>query len=208
MASTPLHSTLVDLLGALRATHWHSWTTHWKCAGASFYGTHLLFQRIYSGDGGGPDIDTQTDGLAERMVALYSPSGVDEIAVQECVLKHLKSIKGQDPIQGALNLELQILKLGSKAAALTVKLPPQYSVGLDNFLRELVDARSTVVYLLQQRRGQSPDPSEFGLVESFQPSQTQISMASIAGMGAMALAAYLYYRHLNAEPAPAPKSLW
>jgi DNA-binding ferritin-like protein len=71
MSHTPLHGTLVDLLGALRAVHWHAWTTHWKCSGDSFYGTHLLFQRIYAGDGGGPNLEAQTDGLGERMVALY-----------------------------------------------------------------------------------------------------------------------------------------
>jgi hypothetical protein len=67
--------------------------------------------------------------------------------------------------------------------------------------------------LLQQRLGQSPSPSEFGLVENFEPVEesltaAQKSMLSIAGMGVMGLAAYLYYKHLNAQPVPAPKSLW
>ena len=162
MARTPLHATLTELLAALRSVTWHAWTKHWKTTGSDFYSDHLLFQRVYSGDGGGPNIEAQTDGLGERMVALYGPSGVDEIEVQELVLKHLKSIRNQDPIQGALSLETQILNLGAKAAKLTTHLPPQYSIGLDNFIRELVDARSTVVYLLQQRLSQSPNPNSYG----------------------------------------------
>ena len=157
---TPLHRTLIELLATLRAIQWHAWTTHWKTSGPEFYGDHLLYQRIYEGSGGGPDIAAQTDGLGERIVALYSPKGMDAVAVQSRTLEVLKGISGKTPVEGALCLEMCALKLGAAAAGLTSKLPPQYSVNLDNFLRSLVDERSTVVYLLQQRMGTSP--TEFG----------------------------------------------
>lgn len=188
---TLLHTTLCELLAVLRGIHWHAWTTHWKTSGPDFYGDHLLFQRIYestSEDGGGPDISAETDGLGERIVALYGPSGIDAVRVQERALAHLKGIVGQDPIQGALALEKEALRLGAKAAGLTVNLPPEYSVNLDNYLRSLVDERSTVIYLLQQRLGHSPNPSEFGTLLSIPSSPS----ASNLFIGALLLGALGY----------------
>ena len=148
--STLRHS-LTDLLATLRAIHWHSWVTHWKAKGGDSYSDHLLFQRIYSGDGGGPKIDDQIDGLGERMIALFGNDSVDGIEVAKRATKIHQGVKGLGMVAGALELEKEALSRATRVADLVAKGPPALRVGLDNFVRELADARSTVIYLLKQR---------------------------------------------------------
>ena len=41
---------LCDLLACFQALRMTYHTSHWQARGASFYGDHLLFQRLYLGD--------------------------------------------------------------------------------------------------------------------------------------------------------------
>ena len=146
-----IQSTLIDLLATLRAIQWHAWNTHWKAQGGDAYSDHLLFQRIYTGDGGGPKIDDQIDGLGERIIALFGNDAVDGVEIGRKATAIHSKIKGVGMVAGALKLEQKALKLASKAADQAAKGADAIRISLDNFVRELADARSTVVYLLQQR---------------------------------------------------------
>jgi len=140
-----MHNDLTTLLATLRAVHWHSWNAHWNSTGPQFFADHQLFERIYAGE---PKIIDQTDGLAERMVGLGFT--VDEFQVDRRAGDILAEVKGVSPIEGALVLE----KLFVKTAGRALPKLSGYSgkaVTLDNYLRTLVDDRSTVTYLLQQR---------------------------------------------------------
>jgi DNA-binding ferritin-like protein len=148
---SPLRQNLTDLLATLRAIHWHAWNTHWKSKGGDSYSDHLLFQRIYEGSGGGPKIEDQIDGLGERMIALFGNDAVDGINISKKATRIHEGIKGLGMVAGALKLEKEALAQAARIADAVVKGPADLRIGLDNFVRELADARSTVVYLLQQR---------------------------------------------------------
>ena len=146
-----LRQNLTDLLATLTAIRWHAWVKHWKSQGGDFYSDHLLFQRIYEGSGGGPKIDDQIDGLGERIIALFGNDAVDGVEVSAKATRIHEGIKGLGMVAGALKLEKEALDRSAQIADAVAKGPAALRIGLDNFVRELADARSTVVYLLQQR---------------------------------------------------------
>ena len=148
MSHTPLHAALFEILALLRTVHWNAWVTHWKSAGSDSYSDHLLFQRLYTGDGGGPDIENEIDALGERTIALYGQSGVDLVAIQRRSAVLLDNVHALPSIERALKLEAILLLELVKA----VRLCEKTDIALDNFLRTVAEERSTVVYLLQQRR--------------------------------------------------------
>lgn len=146
-----LRHTLTDLLANLRAIHWHAWNTHWKAQGGDSYSDHLLFQRIYAGDGGGPKIEDQIDGLGERIIALFGNRSVDGVAISRKAADIHQRIQDMGRVAGALALEKEALQRVAAVADQVEKGPAELRVSLDNFVRELADSRSTVIYLLQQR---------------------------------------------------------
>jgi hypothetical protein len=189
--SSPLRQTLTDLLATLRAIRWHSWVTHWKAQGGDAYSDHLLFQRIYSGEGGGPKIDDQIDGLGERVIALFGNAAIDGATVAEKATRIHRSIKGLGRIAGALKLEQSALQEAASAADLVAKGSPALRIGLDNFVRELADARSTVIYLLQQRLKGGSD--SYGGLKPGSTAASVIPLAPYALGGALLGAAVANY---------------
>jgi DNA-binding ferritin-like protein len=160
-----LSQNLINLLATLRAIRWHAWNTHWKAKGLTAYSDHLLFQRIYSGDGGGPKIDDQIDGLGERIIALFGNDAVDGVEVSKRANRIHQGVEGLGMIAGALELEQEALKAAATVAEKVSQGPAELRISLDNFVRELADARSTVIYLLQQRlKGGSDSYGELDLV--------------------------------------------
>ena len=114
------------------------------------YADHLLFQRIYSGDGGGPNIDNEIDGLGERLIGLYGQDAVDPAEVSRqtdvFVTESLKENKG-DMLKSLALIEWSL----SVAILSAVKQLGPNEMIMDNFLRTVADERSTVAYLLNQR---------------------------------------------------------
>lgn len=141
---------LVSILAQLRAIKWLSWSAHWKAKGTMSYADHLLFQRIYSGDGGGPNIDNEIDGLGERLIGLYGQDAVDPAEVSRqtdvFVTESLKENKG-DMLKSLALIEWSL----SVAILSAVKQLGPNEMIMDNFLRTVADERSTVAYLLNQR---------------------------------------------------------
>jgi DNA-binding ferritin-like protein len=137
---------LTDVLAALRALHWSHWTTHWQVSGKSFYGDHLLFERLYSD----PIVD-EIDGTAERIVAYVGPSAVsagnimsrsqafvDAWATESCPYR--RALKAEKDTQASIKLAYEALKKSG-----------QITLGLDDWLMGLASAHDTNVYLIQQR---------------------------------------------------------
>lgn len=137
---------LVDLLALLRALHWSHWTTHWQAHGKSFYGDHLLFERLYT-----DPIVAEIDGTAERIVAYVGPDAVDASAVGRRSQEHLdvwaavecpyrRALEAEQDLQGQLRLVYEGLKQRD-----------ELTLGLDDWLMAMASAHDTNVYLLQQR---------------------------------------------------------
>ena len=146
---------LQNLLAHLRALRWHYQTVHWTAGGPTFYGDHLLFQRLYAGDQGGPDIGESIDALGERMVAYLGPDSVADAAIVplfQAAIPH----NPRTPIEGALALEQatqQAVSIGYRSLEQAGTL----SLGLDDFLMALANARDTALYLLQRRLAADPN---------------------------------------------------
>jgi len=143
-------SLLQDLLAKLRVLRWHYHTTHWRVRGESFYGDHLLFERLYAGDT--PSVDDQIDALAEKMVAYYGRDVVSSQAVwPEATAFMQSSLQTSDcPYEQALTMENEVQKSIQKAYS-AMKDDGSMTLGMDDFLMALANERETPIYLLQQR---------------------------------------------------------
>jgi DNA-binding ferritin-like protein len=141
---------LQDLLAKLRVLRWHYHTTHWRVRGESFYGDHLLFERLYAGDT--PSVDDQIDALAEKMVAYYGRDVVSSQAVwPEATAFMQSSLQSSDcPYKQALVMENEVQKSIQKAYS-AMKEDGSMTLGMDDFLMALANERETPIYLLQQR---------------------------------------------------------
>lgn len=143
---------LQQLLGALRALQWMHHTKHWRTSGPNSYGDHLLFQRLYEA-GGDPDIAKQIDGLGEKLVAYAGSESVRDELIWGHATNFISTHKaepGVTPAELALRSERSVQVL-IRAAYDELKRSNELSLGLDDFLMALADARDTAIYLLQQR---------------------------------------------------------
>lgn len=145
---------LAYLLAGLRALYMVHQTAHWQTRGQSYYGDHLLFQRIYE------ESLVGIDGVAERLIGLTGdPQQVCLCAQIKIIHSLIEMVHGDGPsvavspeelVQRSLLGETTLLggidKLKQKieeAGALTE--------GLDDLLQGIASKHEEFVYLLKQR---------------------------------------------------------
>jgi hypothetical protein len=147
---------LQALLGKLRALRWHYHTTHWRVKGESFYGDHLLFERLYAGssddDDDGVTMDDQIDTLAEKMVATYGRDSVLTQIIWPGSTHFIEAgLRSSDcPFRQSIYLE-EALQSSIRSTYDTLKAEGKLSLGMDDFLMGLASERETALYLLRQR---------------------------------------------------------
>jgi DNA-binding ferritin-like protein len=148
-------STYQDLLATLRALQWMAWSKHWTAGGPSFYGDHLLLQRLYAGEEGGPDINAQIDALGEKMVAYFGVGAVAPTSIEARVNQLIGEVEqqGAGPFEALLALEEHVQKLTRAAYRANQAAGEQFSLGFDDLLMSLANERETAVYLLKRRLG-------------------------------------------------------
>lgn len=143
-----------NVLAHLRAIHWIAWTAHWVASGPNYYGDHLLLRRLYSGDGGGPDIEAAIDTLGEKMVSHFGVDSVNPSVLgakaQSLVQQAAEGTTGR--FQALLVLE-QSLQHAIRAAWKANQSSAAMSLGVDDYLMGLANERETAIYLLQRRVG-------------------------------------------------------
>lgn len=142
-----------NILAYLRALQWGYTTAHWQTKGPQFYGDHLLFERLYTGKKGGPNIAEEMDSYAERLVSLFGPSIVDPAAIEHKVhllTERARRLRGKQMLLYLLALE-EYLQKEITYAWKHNQNSPQMSLGLDDELASLANERMTAIYLLQQR---------------------------------------------------------
>ena len=148
------------LLADLRALHLHYHSAHWQAQGPNSYGDHLLFERFYSGSGGGPDVQGQIDQLAEWMVASYGGLVVDGVRLVRMTEVALSPYAGgrHGPVEVGLALERSVQDRIDK---LREKLSGQraLSSGIDDLFAGIAGERQAAIYLLQQRGAPAPQGS-------------------------------------------------
>lgn len=142
------------VLAYLRALQWVAWTTHWTVKGPSFYGDHLLLQRLYEGKKGGPNINDEIDGLGERMVAYFGPQSVHPAKINKLTQELIDPVsQAGDRITSLIHLEVGLQSAIRKAWSANQSSGEEMSLGLDDFLMGLANERDTAKYLLKQRLG-------------------------------------------------------
>ena len=132
------------VLSCLRAQYWSYQQSHWIVRGRTFYGDHLLFQRLYE------SVTEQTDVLAEKMVATYGPDAVHAL---DLGAKFEVWIRRWDEVecvhQRGLLSEADFQKIIERTYN-RLKEKGQLSLGMDDFLMATASEHETNQYLLRQ----------------------------------------------------------
>lgn len=124
---------------------------HWATSGSTFYGDHLLYERIYN------EITEEIDTIAEKAVGFVGSSTVDTHTHSKMIAEMLCSY----PTPSRANEATMIASAGLalvKDYVETVqetydslKSAGHMTMGLDDFLMALVNKLESFVYLLKQR---------------------------------------------------------
>ena len=144
---TSKEEALKFLLASLRAAHWVHWSGHWQVRSGSFYGDHLLLERVYSG------IVEEIDTLAEKIVFLCGTASVgpvEQIALADTVVREFCADPYSNPMGRSLQVEehLQVL-LQDVFTYLEGK--KQLPLGLNDYIAATANNHETYLYLLRQR---------------------------------------------------------
>lgn len=145
------HPQVSVLLVHLRYLYFVHQTHHWTAKGDSYYGDHLLFQRLYE------SLPEEIDALAEKAIGLGLSENVN-LPLQSSQLGKLVQGYGMintiphpnELAKRSMNAELNFLKCAAYGAE-QMNQAGCMTRGLDNLLQGLEDAHEGHVYLLKQR---------------------------------------------------------
>lgn len=129
-------------LKAIALIHQHN---HWTTKGLSFYGEHLLFERLYN------SALENLDLAAEKFIGLLGDVclNYDQQADLLCkVLLKYKNLEGS-PIQMSLLIEQDFIKF-SKNVYNCFEEEGKLTLGLDDMIMSISSKREEAVYLLKQ----------------------------------------------------------
>jgi DNA-binding ferritin-like protein len=118
---------------------------HWTTKGMTFYGDHLLFERLYN------SVLENLDLAAEKFMSLFGDQCLDydlQADLLHKVLLKYKNLEGS-PVQMSLLAEKDFLKF-SKEAYNCFEDEGKLTLGLDDMIMSIASDREGAVYLLQQ----------------------------------------------------------
>jgi DNA-binding ferritin-like protein len=132
----------IATLKVMALIHQHS---HWVTRGTTFYGDHILFERLYD------SALENLDSAAEKFIGLFGDEclGYDTQAdlVHRVLLKY-KNLEGS-PAEMSLAVEKDFIKF-SRDAYECFEKEGKLSLGLDDLIMAISGQREESVYLLQQ----------------------------------------------------------
>jgi DNA-binding ferritin-like protein len=143
---------LAVLLSCLRAETLIHQAHHWQTQGHSYYGDHLLFERVYG------EVHGLIDGLAERAVGKGDAILVQPLLQMSHMVVFSKLFYADAPVRPT-SQEMPLLSFRAvmKSSVLlqlvysTLEGKGQLSNGLDNLLQGIADKQESLIYLLNQR---------------------------------------------------------
>jgi DNA-binding ferritin-like protein len=118
---------------------------HWLTNGDTFFGNHLLFERIYKSS------LEDLDSAAEKFIGAFGDSCLDydlQTDLLHGVLSKYKNLEGS-PQHMSLAIEKAFLKLSQDLSKL-LEDEDKLSLGIADLIGAIADSRETSVYLLQQ----------------------------------------------------------
>jgi DNA-binding ferritin-like protein len=140
--SNKIAALYIATLKAIAMIHQHS---HWLTKGDTFYGDHLLFERLYKATLENLDL------AAEKFIGLMGDSCLDydtQADLLHKVLLKYRNLEGS-PVEMSLAVEKDFLKL-SKDAYQAFEDEGKMTLGLDDMVMNIASKREEAVYLLQQ----------------------------------------------------------
>lgn len=130
-------------LKAMALIHQHN---HWTTRGDSFYGDHLLLERLYN------STLKDVDLAAEKFVGLFGDQVLAfdlQATLLHKILMKYSGLEGS-PAQMSLAVEKDFLQL-SKEAYNCFEDEGKMTLGLDDMIMAIASQREESVYLLQQK---------------------------------------------------------
>lgn len=133
---------LLRLLDQLHASYHVYREGHWEVQGKSFYGNHLLLERVYS------ETEKEIDGLAEMLVGTYGSGVIGNH--QDQSHKWTQDFRNPvHPVHGALKAARAVRASIDEAYA-ALEQSGKLTHGWDDFLMSLAQEKDHHLYLLQQ----------------------------------------------------------
>jgi DNA-binding ferritin-like protein len=132
-------------IASLRAMALIHQINHWTTHGITFYGDHLLFERLYN------SALKDLDLAAEKFMGLLGDDVLDydlQADLLHKVLLKYKNLEGS-PLEMSLMVEKDFLKF-SKDAYNAFEEDGKLTLGLDDMVMAIASQREESVYLLQQ----------------------------------------------------------
>lgn len=135
-------SMFLATLKAMSLIHQHN---HWTTRGESFYGDHLLFERLYD------SVSKDIDMAAEKFMGLFGDQCLSydmQVDLLNKVLLKYNNLEGS-PLEMSLAVEKDFIKF-CKFAYNCFDEEDQLTLGLDDMITAISGKREEAVYLLQQ----------------------------------------------------------
>ena len=132
----------------LRALYLIHQNHHWVVSGSSFYGNHLLFERIYKSAAENADL------AAEKFIGLFGSSILDienqSSLIADVMKKNSSSNLGDiELVKNSLQAEQEFLSFADEFYA-KLESDGKLSMGADDALMSISSERESAVYLLTQ----------------------------------------------------------
>ena len=142
MAEAARKDAFLTAWAAIRAAHHVLWTLHWQAEGASSYGDHLLYERLYKAR------VEEIDRVAELIAALFGPAALDAGASWNDAADFVNLGAGKRPdARALLAVEAAMEAVEAAIEANTGK----HEAAADNVFAGIADALDNAYYLLAQR---------------------------------------------------------
>jgi len=126
-------------------------THHWISRGDSYYGDHLLFERLYN------DVVSEIDDVAERSIGVGGEQNVNLALQCKQILKLVLTSGAAQTIPNANDLAKSSLEAEQKfmcvidAMLQSLKDEGCSTNGIDNLLQGIADKHEQICYLLKRR---------------------------------------------------------
>lgn len=133
-------------LASLKALYTIHQTHHWQTMGSTFYGDHLLLERLYKA------VQDEIDTVGEKLVSLDSPAVTNYFIQTRHSLAFLQAITLSDkpPMVTSFIGELVFIEMGELIKK-RLEEAGLLTSGLANMMEDILDRHESHVYLLQQR---------------------------------------------------------
>jgi len=140
-----LGSSMIGLLGLLRAQDWIYRHAHWQVGSDGFYGDHLMFQRLYE------NTTLEIDGLAEKTAGYLGAQVLEPVLLLRVAMDWVSRWEQIEcPFRRALQAEEDFQK-AAQTVYDSLKTSGVMPLGLDDFIQALANSHDSHTYLLQQK---------------------------------------------------------